>query len=124
MSLEIETNLFAIYGFTLRRCSKNKPITKELYSEHLLKISCHGVLAEVTDVVFEEAGGLHCHGIIRVYRSTSLNRFRVRGWKLHLVEIYDLQMWQQYLNKEQVDLMPDMVDPPDDDFVWPTKRLF
>lgn len=122
--LILEQSLQTIYGFTLRRTSKKDTITNELYLEHLKKLSCYGVLCKFTDVIFEETGGLHCHGIVKIYKTTSLNRFRTRGWRMHLVEIYDMLQWQQYLNKNQEDLLPDMIDPPDDDFIWPTKKMF
>lgn len=123
MSLEIIKSDYTIYAFTLRKTKNNAKSTRELYATHLCRLAHGGVFANFNNVVFEETSGLHCHGIVTIHKSTALNRFRVRGWKMYLVEIYDLQQWEQYLNKDQDDLLPDMIDPPDD-FVWPTKRLF
>lgn len=125
MSLDLIVNHFTMYGFTLRRVTKNKPITKELYADHLLHISNYGALCNFTNIVFENTSGLHCHGVVKIFKSTSLKRFRVRGWNIRLEELYDPLQWDLYLNKNQDELLPDMIDPPDpDDFKFPMYKLF
>lgn len=124
MTLEIIRSDYTIYAFTLRKTKNPNESSRELLTKHLCGLAHGGVFATFNNVVFEETGGLHCHGIVTIPKFTNLARFRVRGFKMHLVEIYDLQQWYQYLNKDQNELLPDMCDDPPDDFVWPTKKLF
>lgn len=90
------------YGFTLRRVSLSVPITQDLYREHIQNMECTSN-DEVcfSEVVFELTGGLHAHGIVSVPEKYYLNKFRIRGWKLHLEEIYDKAGWLKYIKKDQ-----------------------
>lgn len=112
------------YAFTLRKTTKNAEATKIQYMNHLIKLKTFG---RIEDVKFETTSGLHCHGILKVFKDQNLKRLRVRGWNLKLVKIYDMNGWQEYINKDQDDLMADMQDTPidpDGGIIIPAKKLF
>lgn len=80
----------------------DQPITRELYLEHIQDMECTADGNVIfTDVIFEETGGLHSHGIVSIPQSYYLNRMRIRGWKLHLEELYDKKGWLKYISKDQ-----------------------
>lgn len=94
---------FQDYAFTLRKVSvkKMKPTTST-YDDHIDKIFTQKGL-KVIDYGFEDEGGLHCHGIVElkdqyIYKHTL---FRTRGWKIHLVPLYDQRGWIAYYNKNK-----------------------
>lgn len=90
------------YAFTLRKTStkKGQP-TQEDYQVHIDTL-CLTTKSYKKEVVFERTGGLHMHGILEVPKRCFMNKFRIRGWKMHLEEIYDYDGWKRYMAKEQV----------------------
>jgi hypothetical protein len=42
------------------------------------------------------------HGIIEVPHTTSMQLFRVRGWKMYLEEIWNVEGWRAYMAKESI----------------------
>jgi len=119
--MEIEKSKFKSYGFTLRRTTNPGAVDIYDYKKHLERLPWHSY----SNVVYEYKSGLHAHGVAVILRATDLKRFRFRGWHLHLVELWDPQQWDLYLNKDQSEPTPDMVDTPkEEDFVPPTKRMF
>lgn len=98
--LELEYATTRPWAFTLRRTKlKLGPLPND-YIKHMNKI-CQSLDCKITDQCFEYTGGIHMHGIIQIPAKTYMDRFRVRGWKMHLEEIYDLDGWRRYMQKEQ-----------------------
>jgi len=121
MSLDLKTANERNYAFTFRRTTL-KYNTVETYLRQIKYFESLG--CKVDNKVFEKTAGLHMHGIIRVPINLSLMRFRVRGWSIKLEELYDLDGWIKYINKDQV-IDDEYIDPPDDpDFIMPNKKLF
>ena len=90
------------WAFTLRKTStkKGNP-TQGDYDDHIIKLIANTEVSQ-TKWCFERKGGLHMHGILEIPRFFNMKRFRVRGWKMHLEEIYDLIGWHAYMAKEQL----------------------
>lgn len=88
------------YAFTLRRTSANKKVSRDDYIKHMSKIFDDNGLV-VFDYEFENERGLHCHGCVSVpiKFEDRLYKLRVRGWRCHMVPIYDLSGWIAYYNK-------------------------
>lgn len=121
--MELQKSVVRSYGYTLRKVKDPQKAGQEDYFNHVKRIEkLPGVSFEGMPV-FENSSGLHCHGVVRISKGLDLKRFRFRGWHMKLVELYDPQGWYQYLNKDQDELLPDMIDPPDDEPL-PTKKLF
>lgn len=107
------------YAFTLRRTNLKKGVTQGDYLDHFSRF--HNV--KLIDYVFEETSGLHMHGIIEIpvgLLMQQARQLRIRGWKLHLEELYDELGWKCYYMKDQHH--KDYED--DDDAIIPTKKLF
>lgn len=88
------------YAFTLRRTNLKKGVTQGDYLDHFER--WHNV--KLIDYAFEETAGLHMHGIIEIPVGLCVNQFkqlRIRGWKLHLEELYDELGWKCYYMKDQ-----------------------
>lgn len=99
--LEVIPSKATSYAFTLRKTStKRGQPTQEDYKSHVTKL-CRPTDSMVREYVFEKTGGLHMHGILEIPKSVHMYRFRVRGWKLHLEEIWSLKGWKEYMSKEQ-----------------------
>jgi len=90
------------WAFTLRKTStkKGQP-TQGDYDDHIIKLIANTPVSQ-TKWCFERKGGLHMHGILEIPRGYNMLKFRVRGWKIHLEEIYDLIGWHAYMAKEQL----------------------
>lgn len=90
------------WAFTLRKTStkKGQP-TQENYHDHIIKLIADTPVSQ-TKWCFERKGGLHMHGVLVIPRGYNMLKFRVRGWKIHLEEIYDLIGWHAYMAKEQL----------------------
>lgn len=88
------------YAFTLRRTTLKELHTEYMYSVHLEKFVTKGYCT-IKDFVFETTAGLHVHGILSVPKGVDLKRFRVRGWRMYLDELYDELGWKMYYMKEQ-----------------------
>jgi len=108
------------FAFTLRKTNlkKGQP-TQNDYHLHLNKMisSTNSILDRF---VFEQTGGLHMHGILQVPKDRNMIKFRVRGWKMHMVEIYSRDGWIQYMQKER------LLELHEDEFIEdvpPIKRL-
>lgn len=94
---------FQDYAFTLRKTTikKVKP-TEKTYNDHLERIfKKNGI--NVYDHGFENEGGLHCHGCVELKDPFIKNqkKLRIRGWRLHLTPIFDMQGWISYYNKHK-----------------------
>jgi len=92
------------YAFTLRKTSVRKnPATREAYCDHITRIfSANGL--ETKDYAFELESGLHVHGVVRAFpliKEQDYKKFRVRGWRVHIVPIYDMKGWHSYYMKNQ-----------------------
>jgi len=88
------------YAMTLRRTllTKGSPDRTD-YINHLSKLSAHGMYLHTYE--FEEAEGLHLHGVVSLPEGFNMKRLRYRGWHLHLEEIFDSQGWKTYIEKEK-----------------------
>lgn len=108
-SVVVEAESSRLYALTLRR-TKNPDMTQDLletmYHQHLFKLSTKGVIIEETE--FEVKGGLHLHGIIRLASDFNFKLLRVRGWHLHLREIYNKKEWIRYIQKENKELIKEI----------------
>lgn len=90
------------WAFTLRKTSTKKvQPTQADYHYHINNL-CLATKSHITDSVFERTGGLHMHGTIEVPNKVQMYKFRVRGWRLHLEQLWDRVGWQSYMAKEQV----------------------
>lgn len=88
------------YAFTLRKTNKKNGVSKDDYVRHMDKIfKDNGCV--VFDYEFEDDCGLHVHGCVSipVLFEDNLFKLRVRGWRCHMVPIYDLSGWIAYYNK-------------------------
>lgn len=118
--MEITKSDRRLYGFTLRKVSNTAQTTIATYEDRLAKIRANGI--EVRSHSYEYEHGLHCHGIFVVPKSYKLERFRVRGWKMHLTEIYDELGWNIYMMKAPHNTEDDQVTQvPINEDVNPTK---
>lgn len=118
--MEIQKSKLKPYGFTLRK-TKLVNVEEDTYRSHMDRLPWE----LYCDVAFETESGLHCHGVCYIPRAVDMKRFRFRGWKLHLEELYDPQQWMIYCNKHQETPTPDMTDTPiEQDFIPPKKRMF
>lgn len=94
------------FAFTLRKTTvKKKPATADDYIAHIKRIFTNNDL-KVYDYGFEPEGGLHCHGAVELkdpYIKVQ-KKFRIRGWRLHLVPLYDMRGWVSYYNKNSKQL--------------------
>jgi len=120
--MEIQKSATKAYGFTLKRTTNPKAVTQEDYMKHIKRLPwwCP------SNVVFEKQGGLHSHGVAYIAKGVDKKRFTFRGWHIHLVELYDPQQWDLYLNKNQEELPIDVQtnsQDNDSDFKMPTKRI-
>lgn len=87
------------YAFTLRKTKSPDKADKSDYTNHLCKLISKGAVVKTS--VFEHTEGLHMHGVIRLPSGYNIVYLRFRGWRLHLVEIYDPNGWRRYCLKEQ-----------------------
>jgi len=102
INLAIEWSDSIPFAFTLRRTNlKNGMPTQEDYQVHVENL-IRSTDVKVTNYVYERTGGLHMHGIFQIPKKFNLKRFRIRGWKMHLEEIYDYDGWKRYMAKEQI----------------------
>jgi len=88
------------YAFTLRRTNLKKGVTKEDYLGHWKRWP--GV--KLHDYIFEETAGLHMHGVVVIpvlSEKYMMKQFRIRGWNMELVEIWDEFGWKCYYMKDQ-----------------------
>jgi len=100
--MEIEDSKVDSWAFTLRKTTTKRGVpTEEDYHNHLAKIS-RSTTCFVREYVFEQTKGLHMHGVLEMHRTVNMKYFRVRGWKLHLERIWNLDGWQRYIMKEQL----------------------
>lgn len=92
--------MFTNYAFTLRKTNTKKPITGKDYMDHMYKIFDKNGL-NVFDFQFEYESGMHVHGCVSVpiLFEDQIYKLRVRGWRCHLLPIYDLGGWIAYYNK-------------------------
>lgn len=99
--LEIEEVQFRSYSFTLRKTKVNKsnPVSEQDYFNHIYELT-EKTGSTMSNYVFEKTGGLHMHGVLEIPINTYMLKFRVRGWKMHLKEIWNYAGWQQYMAKE------------------------
>lgn len=95
-------------SFTLRRTNlkKGQPTEGE-YFEQVEKL-CERTGSRLHDYVFEKEGGLHMHGILEVKRNINMLKFRTRGWKMYMEEIWNYLGWHNYMQKEQLLQYEDM----------------
>jgi len=120
--MEIQKSATKAYGFTLKRTTKPSEATEEMYMKHIKRLPWW----TPSNVVFEKQGGLHSHGVAYIAKGIDKKRFTFRGWHIHLVELYDPQQWDLYLNKNQETLPIDvqtLSEDNDSDFKMPTKRI-
>lgn len=89
------------YAFTLRRTNLKQIISPETYFQHVEKWTNAGICT-IIDSVFEQASGLHMHGIIEIPKHVPMRRFRVRGWNIKLDELYNEEGWRYYMLKDQL----------------------
>jgi len=101
--LEVEETKYRSFAFTLRKTKMNKvnPVSRDDYLLHVVRL-VETLGCKLYSHVFEKTGGLHMHGVIEIAVDTPLIRFRVRGWKMHLKEIWNYVGWQQYIAKESM----------------------
>lgn len=100
--INVERSDKTSFAFTLRKTStKKRQPTQNDYNLHIdkLVISTNSILKEF---VFERTGGLHMHGVLEIPKTTKMYKFRVRGWKLHLKEIWSYDGWVKYMAKERL----------------------
>jgi len=89
------------WAFTLRKTKlKIGPVQAD-YEDHMENL-CSKLECVITDKCFEYQGGIHMHGIIQIPKGSNMKQFRVRGWRMHLVELYDKAGWQRYMAKEAI----------------------
>lgn len=100
--LFIGRSFMTSYAFTLRKTStkKGQP-TQQDYQVHIDNL-CLTTKSLKKEVVFERTGGLHMHGVLEIPKTVNMYKFRVRGWKMHLEEIWDFDGWKRYMAKEQI----------------------
>lgn len=98
--ITIKDSIVRQYGFTLRKTSHPENIQQIDYEHHMQRFVEKG-LCIVVSMCFENTAGLHAHGIIEVSKALDLRRFRIRGWKMYLEEIYDQLGWLMYTIKDQ-----------------------
>lgn len=101
--LEIEEIQFRSYSFTLRKTKVNKsnPVTEDDYLNHIYELT-ERTGSRLSEFVFEKTAGLHMHGVLEVPINAYMLKFRVRGWKMLLKEIWNYAGWQQYMAKEAI----------------------
>jgi hypothetical protein len=87
------------YAFTLRRTTQPKTADELSYLTHCDKLVAKG--CKIINQVFEYKHGLHMHGTMDIPEKQNQKVFRFRGWRFHLVEIYDEARWNSYCRKEQ-----------------------
>lgn len=87
------------YAFTLRKTKNPKDSTDQMLFDHITTL-CYGTGSSLVEHVYELKGGIHMHGIIEI-KTKNLNMFRVRGWHLHLEELYNAAGWRFYMMKER-----------------------
>jgi len=87
------------FALTLRKTTKPWKVTRSDYLDHINKI-CEQTGAKLVRYCFEQTAGLHMHGVIEMEYGTNHNLFRVRGWHCKLVEIWNLDGWNEYMMKE------------------------
>lgn len=122
MSLILIQSQTKCWAITMRKTKNPLSVNEKTYVTQMNYFkSCLGCVFEV--IKFENTSGLHMHGIVRVPVTTSMTRFRVRGWSIRLEELYDPQGWIDYINKDQVD--EDLTLTPEDErFDIPKIKLF
>jgi len=99
--LEVEDAQSQSWAFTLRKTTlKLGPIGQDKYKQHIENL-CRGTSSVLNSFVFEYTNGIHMHGILEIPKNAKMFRFRTRGWRLHLEEIYDYAGWNRYMMKEQ-----------------------
>lgn len=122
--LELHQRQCQAYAITMRKTTKPDKVNESTYINQMNYFKSY-LGAHFETVRFELTGGLHMHGIVSIPKSANLVRFRVRGWSIRLEEIYDLDGWNKYINKDNKDNKDSDEDSIDDiDFVWPIKKLF
>lgn len=97
--VDVEPVVFVPYAFTLRKTTKNKHATEEIYLKRCEEINALG--CDIMDLVFENEQGLHCHGIIDVPVSFKFKKLRLRGWNILLRPLTDPEGWKAYISKNQ-----------------------
>lgn len=125
MPLSITKSSTRLYAITVRKTSKPDLVTAAHYESYLQNLS-ENLNVSIFEYVYEHEGGLHIHGIIEIPRGLNLNRFRTRGYHVHLEEMYNRDGWLKYINKHvlsEVD-QDDGSDPdPENNKVY-KKKLF
>lgn len=101
-SLIIERAEYRQWSFTLRRTNLKMGLpTEEVYNVHI-ENRLRNTDVKLEEHVFEQTGGLHMHGILSIPKWFNMKKFRIRGWKMHLEEIWDVNGWRAYMAKEQI----------------------
>lgn len=108
--LEIEHSDYTSWAFTLRKTTKKRlDPNEEIYLTYIENL-CQKTNTILKEYVFEQTGGLHMHGVLQIHHATNMKLFRTRGWKMHLVNIWDYDGWRNYFMKEQ--LLQEIEDQP------------
>lgn len=95
----MEAPYYRNYAMTLRKTRIRKyPPVKQDYVNHLAKLNSRGVM--FPNIIFEEKPSLHLHGVAKIPDGFNIKLLRVRGWHLHLVEIYSEAGWDRYISKQ------------------------
>lgn len=90
------------YCYTLRKVTKNKHATEQMYLDHLDKIFEKKNMRYYENN-FETTAGLHCHGIVDIPANFNFKKFRVRGWNIYLCPCNNKQQWLKYITKDKKD---------------------
>lgn len=120
--LECLNRTHVTYAITMRKSKSPKKVTQETY-EKQMQYFRDQMQCVFSDINYELTAGLHLHALIKVPTCYPFTRFRVRGWSIKLVEIYDLDGWIKYINKDK-EVDNDCDSPIDVDFTMPSKKLF
>lgn len=104
--------MFTNYAFTLRKTNIRRRPTEKDYTDHMYKIFDKNGL-NVFDYQFESENGLHVHGCVSVpfLFEDQMYKLRTRGWRCHMVSIYDLSGWISYYNKHIRNPLSSVVNP-------------
>lgn len=125
MPLQITKSDTRLYAITVRKTSKPETVSAVHYETYLQNLH-ENLNVTIYEYVYEHEAGLHIHGIIEIPRGLNLNRFRTRGYRVHLEELYNRAGWLRYINKHVLpeDDQDDGSDPDPENNKVIKKNLF
>lgn len=121
--LQIERPEYKLYAITMRKVKSPKTVNHETYVNQIARLEQSIDCKFEMPVTFEYESGMHVHGFIKIAQDVNLIRFRIRGWSIKLVEVFDEPGWYRYIHKNNGDDVDTPIDC-DDTFVMPKKKLF